>query len=326
MSGVETDHLRLHGLWEESVRYKTPVVDRRANVYAPPKSYPPLPYPPKSVLIEPTNACNHRCIFCYNRKARVEKGLMSMDLYRDVLQQTYEYGIRDVGLFLRGEPFIHPRIDTMVEMAKDLGFLWIHTVTNGALLSRPERIMWVLDAGLNGMVFSINGGDPEQYRQIHGMDDFDAVIANLIAVDQYRKELGVKFHLAVSYITIDQNAGQAAALRELVAPYVDEVMISAVGNQGGYSNDNARLRSAGCFPYTRLPCGLPFHRPHITWDGLVSACCVDFGNELVMGDLKTETFTQVWEGAGYAALRDRMVANDLPARCTACYYGQGERR
>ena len=44
-----------------------------------------------------------------------------------------------------------------------------------------------IDNGLDSIKFSIHGGTKDTYKKIHGKDDFDRVIKNLIWVDEYRK-------------------------------------------------------------------------------------------------------------------------------------------
>jgi MoaA/NifB/PqqE/SkfB family radical SAM enzyme len=47
-------------------------------------------FPKKNLLIEVTNACNNKCIFCANRLMERKKSLIDPELVEKVLVDSYE--------------------------------------------------------------------------------------------------------------------------------------------------------------------------------------------------------------------------------------------
>lgn len=71
---------------------------------------------------------------------------------------------------------------------------------------------------------------------------------------------------------------------------------------------------ATCFdPY----CTLPWTTTYITFDGIVRACCFS-ESASVLGDLKRQTFAQIWNGDAYQQLRREILEGLTPESCRAC--------
>ena len=58
----------------------------------------------------------------------------------------------------------------------------------------------------------------------------------------------------------------------------------------------------------------------ITWDGLVVPCCFDKDAVYQMGDLKNNSFEEVWKSEPYKAFRTKVITNrksiDICTNCT----------
>lgn len=72
-------------------------------------------------------------------------------------------------------------------------------------------------------------------------------------------------------------------------------------------------------------CASPWDHVFVNKDGLVMPCCncpaweSDVaGEEGVMGDLKTQTFAEIWHGETFSRFRTGMLQGDLPAVCRTC--------
>ena len=69
-----------------------------------------------------------------------------------------------------------------------------------------------------------------------------------------------------------------------------------------------------------LSCYRLWTNPVITWDGLVVPCCFDKDGEFVMGDLKSQSFSEIWLSDRYRNFRQRLLHNragvDICSNCT----------
>jgi radical SAM protein with 4Fe4S-binding SPASM domain len=74
--------------------------------------------------------------------------------------------------------------------------------------------------------------------------------------------------------------------------------------------------------YPRLPnCPEVFNKLSINWDGTVSACCSDYDDMMLVGDLKKNSIKEIWEGEGMRLYRKMIVNNkhwELPL-CKNCF-------
>jgi radical SAM protein with 4Fe4S-binding SPASM domain len=59
-------------------------------------------------------------------------------------------------------------------------------------------------------------------------------------------------------------------------------------------------------------CPFPFYSCVINCDGTVTACCVDWNKNTIIGDLRTESFEDIWNGKKAYDLRLRLL--DGPCR------------
>ena len=69
--------------------------------------------------------------------------------------------------------------------------------------------------------------------------------------------------------------------------------------------------------YRRQPCYAPWTHAFITPRGRVHACCMTRGAR-PLGDLRTQSFREVWEGASYRALRVAIRDGHLYPACHRC--------
>ena len=69
--------------------------------------------------------------------------------------------------------------------------------------------------------------------------------------------------------------------------------------------------------YDRHPCFAPWTHSLIDFNGLVYVCCMTREQIAPIGDLKTSSFTDIWTGAGYQAIR-RMMHPPALSPCRRC--------
>lgn len=283
-----------------------------------------VPPMPKNMMVELSNACNHACLFCTSpnmtRKiSRIESGLLAR-----VMQEARDSGVEEIGFYTTGEPFIHKSLEKFVHQANGLGYGYIYISTNGALAT-PARAKRVIDAGLNSIKFSINAGSRETYRLVHGSDDWDRVMANLKFVSEYRATLDRPVKLFVTFIITRHTAHELESFRELVGPLVDEIMFHQVHNQSGQMNEAQEMLSgtpANTGFKSGNVCMMPFNRLHVTCEGYLTLCCVDYQNYLTVADLKTSSLSAAWQSEAFRAMRRRHLEGNLRGTlCGNCWQG-----
>ena len=278
---------------------------------------------PKAVKIEISAKCNFNCWFCAYKDGMRPHAFMDFELYKHVLNKCYDAGFREVGLFYLGEPTLYPHLVEAIKYAKEIGFTYVFFTTNG--LPITEKLMNdLIDAGLDSIKFSINSFSNEDLKESTGVGKYDKQLEILRMTRRLRDEKKSTMMIYASSIerqTDEEQEKQEASLVN-VKPYVDEHYWLPLYNQasfikgrngqkitGGNRGRRENLRPA-------MPCWALFKTCHITYDGLMAACCFDHNNSFVMGDLKKNTFMECWNSEEFQKLRNAHLTNCV--RGTAC--------
>lgn len=282
---------------------------------------------PANCVVELTNACNHQCVFCANPRMEREISRLSTKGFARFIKNAVPLGLKEVGFYATGEPFLLNNLDEFVRVAKEGGVGYVYVTTNGALAT-PARLIKVLEAGLDSIKFSINGATRETYKLVHGADDFDAVLANVRWLAERRKQGGAPRMLASCVLT-RATEGEKALHQELFGPYFDDIMYSDTHAQAGYSAREAELVAASGRdprfppPGSMEPCFHLWKRINITAEGFLTLCCADYENKLAYARLSdSDDLMKLWHNPAITEMRRRHLEQRLEGTlCDSCVYG-----
>lgn len=283
-----------------------------------------LPDFPRNMMVELSNACNHACLFCTSPFMTRKIKRIDNDFLIRILKDAYTCGTRELGFYTTGEPFIYKDLDKIIKVSKDMGYEYIYISTNGAL-AKPEISKKVINAGIDSIKFSINATDQKSYHLIHGKDDWSKVIDNLKFISNYRKANDLNFALYITTVVTKIIEKSAEKFKHDIREYVDEVQLISVHDQGGYMNKASELLKSDTSLYQAPPkssdtCMLPFNRLHVTSEGYLTACCVDYQNYLAIADLKNMTLKEAWNSQEFVKLRKRHLEKKLgDTLCNNCW-------
>ncbi len=283
---------------------------------------PPFPY--TNFLLELSNACNHKCLFCAHQKMKRKVGRMNPEMAESVLRQAYELGTREVGLYATGEPFIVPELAQYVKMAKDIGYTYVYLTSNGALAT-PERIREVVDAGIDSIKFSINAPERKMYEFIHGRDDFDTVFEHLVYLNQYRKESGRNYKIYITGILTRYTEHMRDDYFKIFDGLADQIVFKDVYNQGGYMPEIDYLLRCTHDTEVMRRCNLPFDALCVTCEGYLSVENADFENMLIVADLNKVSLKEGWYGEKMKEIRQKFMDDNLEGTvCAGCVHHRQE--
>ena len=77
-------------------------------------------FPKKNLLIEISNHCNSKCIFCANRKMTRSRKEIDPSFLERILKEAYELGSREVGFYTTGEPLLNKNLEKYISLAKQI--------------------------------------------------------------------------------------------------------------------------------------------------------------------------------------------------------------
>lgn len=284
---------------------------------------------PYTVLIEPSNFCNFKCIQCF-QSIRSEtyfsksKGLMDMDLYKNIINQIQEWDgekIKVLKLGMYGEPFTNKNFCEMLKIARNSNqFERIETTTNASLLTKDicEKLV---EYKIDYIRVSIYASNQEKYKEITKSNaDMNEIIETLKYIKKLKEEKGLKKPF-ISAKMLDTYSEENNEFIEIFKPIADEVYIdkphnwvaheekSFIGSLYGEEKKKNLEFDLDQTKSDRQACPMPFTTIAIRNNGDISPCCVDWIGETNLGNIKDISIKEIWNGEVMYQFRKMQLEN-----------------
>lgn len=289
---------------------------------------------PFTISFEPTTACNLRCPECPSglRAFSRPTGNLRSDFFRQTIDSLH-LDLLYLIFYFQGEPYINPEFLDMVRYAHQKRIYTI-TSTNGHFLN-DDNARRTVESGLDRLIISVDGATQDVYEQYRKAGKLEVVLEGARNVVKWKRRLGKSHpHIIFQFLVVRPNEHQIPDIYRLAREIgVDEVKLKtaqiydyASGNpliptidkysryrrhaDGSYRIKNALLNH----------CWKLWHACVITWDGAVVPCCFDKDAVHQLGDLKTRSFDEIWNGPAYDGFRRKLLTGrkhiDICANCS----------
>ena len=263
---------------------------------------------PEIVQIESTNICNAKCVFCPRDDMHRRQGVMSVELFRKIVDECVELGITHVRMHNYGEAFIDRQLVEKVRYAKERGVKEVGVISNGSLITEAAA-RGMIDAGLDAINISVDASGKEVFESTRVGLKYDKVIANIERLVRLRAESGKRRpKLILSFVRQNNSADEQAFIEHWRA-IADKIHVTDLHNWAGTLNTESDVN---------YPCYRPWLTFTVLWDGRVSLCCADFDGHTVLGDLNTSTIRDIWNAEPYRLARRQHLESGGPDICRAC--------
>lgn len=200
--------------------------------------------------------------------------------------------------------------------------IYIYITTNGALLTK-ERAEAIVEAGIDSIKFSINAANRRDYVLMHGKDEFDAVIENLMYLYSLKKNNKKTFAIYISYIITRYTETEKDKFKKKYSKYVDDIVFYDCLNVAGcMTKEVTKFLSISNKAKEKKSddiCPMIFNNLYITYEGYLTMCCSDFQNYLVIADLKKDRLVDSWNNKYAQQLRRKHLDHNLEGTiCNNC--------
>jgi radical SAM protein with 4Fe4S-binding SPASM domain len=277
---------------------------------------------PIAVSIEPTTACNLSCPECPvgNGSLTRKKSFLETSTYHQIIREFAPH-LSWLQLFFQGEPFLHPSIIEFIEYAKDYN-LFTTLSTNGHFLNR-EKCQAIVNSGLDRIVISLDGTDPETYSKYRISGDFRKVIegiTTLVSIKEKSKRRHPK--IILQFLVFRYNENQIQEVKNLGKKLGVEQTEIKTAQIYGYQNKKDLIPREKKYSRYLLKkghmqlkkrmknrCKRLWLSTVITSEGAVVPCCFDKNGEYTMGDLKNNSFSSIWKSKPYRTFRKHILQN-----------------
>ena len=144
---------------------------------------------------------------------------------------------------------------------------------------------------------------------------------SLASMPDLAHELGAN---GINLIPVDDHCGEHLSMRKKdiatfnteIAPQIEDrarELGVALSDEDAYpfgrERDEVRMGRAGRYAfgyYSKYPCYAPWIHSLVDFNGLVYVCCMTREQIPPLGDLKKQTFREIWEDAAYRYIRTKM--------------------
>ena len=266
------------------------------------------PILPEIVQIESTNICNAKCVFCPRDDMHRRQGIMSVELFRKIVDECAELGITHVRVHNYGEPFVDRQLVEKVRYAKEKGIREVGMISNGSLITEAVA-RGMIEAGLDAINISVDASGKEVFESTRIGLKYDKVIANIERLVRIRAELGKRRPKLILSFVRQNNSADEQAFIEHWKKIADKIHITDLHNWAGTLHTNSDVN---------YPCYRPWLTFTALWDGRVSLCCADFDGRNVLGDLNTSSIKDIWNSQPYVDARRQHLESGGPEICRSC--------
>ena len=282
-----------------------------------------IEYNLRSINLSLSSACNADCIFCpADRGKRIKAKMMPLQLVEKIASEvSSDPELKSVDTFEcgeNGEIFLNPKaIECLRTIRRKVPRCRISLNTNFGLLTR-DKILTILEEGLvDRLGCNVDGHDDYHYRAVKKLD-FDTTFQNITDFLEIRRRLNAKVPLRITTITyptyvqaIQRNLGVSPSrldnpeleikddskeikkiLKPLLNPKMDKLVIARFV-EGWAERSQIDI---GKINYNKYCCPLidrVKHEAFIAPDGTWYACCRDYNNDLVIGNVVTTSISKL---------------------------------
>ncbi len=290
---------------------------------------------PVSVSFEPTTSCNLRCPECPSglRSFTRPRGMLEKKFFRDMMDQLAP-DLLYLTFYFQGEPFLNPDFLEMVQYAH-LKKIYTATSTNAHYLN-DENARKAVESGLDRLIISLDGTTQEVYRQYRVGGDLEKVLSGAANIVKWKKKLNSKTpYVFFQFLVVQPNEHQMKEAKLLAKKIGVNGIRYKTAQIYNYKEDPNQLipqhtnltryrkKTDGSYESKngmQNHCWRLWHSPVITWDGLVVPCCFDKDAKHRMGDLKKQTFREIWRQPEYLDFRRKILQGrkeiDICANCS----------
>ena len=274
-----------------------------------------------TLSFEPGTSCNLRCPECPSglRSFTRERGMLDPRFFKKTLDQIYP-SLISMNFYFQGEPFLNPDLLDMVAYTKSKQVYTL--ISTNAHYLNESNCLKIIESGLNELIISIDGTTQETYSSYRIGGDMNKVIEGTRRIISLRNTVGASTpKIIFQFLVVKPNEQEIPSIQKLAKELeVDELRLKTAQIYD-YKNGNPLIpeqekysryikRSDGSYTIKNKlsnKCWKMWQSAVISWDGLVLPCCFDKDAQYRLGDLKHNSFQDIWESQQYNKMRSAIL-------------------
>ena len=272
---------------------------------------------PIFALLEVASACNIKCPFCFQSDpsftTKDYMGTIDTNLAFKVVDEIDNMKVRGITIASRGEPLLYKDLEILLEYIGTKENIIEIKVNSNAKRLNEDRLKSLLKTPLNILVISTDHYEKEKYEKYRHGANFENFIINISKINKvrefYKRESNL--YTRASGVKVDPDMDRVKFDAFYNKFFDESASVTMTERWDTYSNPIE--------PGYLNPCGMPFEKLYIWYDGKTNPCDADYKSLLSPGKFGELSLKQCWDNMQY--LRDDMLSNkrSLHTPCDRCY-------
>ncbi|WP_041484409.1 radical SAM/SPASM domain-containing protein [Prochlorococcus marinus] len=272
---------------------------------------------PIFTLLEVASACNIKCPFCFQSDpsftTKEYMGIIDTKLALRAVDEIDDMKIRGITIASRGEPLLYNDLELLLNYIKTKdNILEIKVNTNAKRLTE-KRLIKLINTPINILVISTDHYEKDKYEKFRHGSNYETFIKNITKINEVRSSFNRESNLytRASGVKVDPKM-DVEKFDDFYKQYFDESgSVDAIERWNTYTNEKEQGELN--------PCGFPFEKMYIWYDGVINPCDNDYKSQLSPGKFGELTLKQCWDNM--QILREEMLNNrrHLHEPCDRCY-------
>lgn len=304
--------------------------------------------------METTNACNMTCVFC-PRTTRMTREIehLNEDIFQKVIDQirpwsgeewktwenfvVKEYGIQKNGMdqnhfFLHiipkvivlhgfGDPLLDKKLSSRVKMlsAKGIGTYFSCNPSNISVKKNIE----MMESGLDYLKYSIDSIDNVTHKKLRGKaSNYTKAYEKIIQTLEEKEKNRLKTNVVITMIDL-QRPTQMEEWEQLQEVFKGTNVYIYLKSQDQTWYDDLQGKkdlhaaSGKSVDWSEF-CHFPWSSFAVKSNGEIAMCTEDYNNEIILGDARTDSLIDIWNGKKYSNFRRTHFDKKTGDSCNMC--------
>jgi MoaA/NifB/PqqE/SkfB family radical SAM enzyme len=279
----------------------------------------------ESIYIETALSCNASCVFCAHHYQKMN-GIMSMDLFKKIIDDCYEFGIKHINLGIYGEILVDKDVFEKIAYLRNYKMTY-GIVTNASLLT-PEKVDRFFElGGLSYVNFSMNGFSKEVYEKTMVGLKRDVTYKNVLHfLEEKERRKADDLTITISAVLTKINKKDFKEFfrfwrkQKGIYMILPVELVDRMGEK--YDGHIGKLGPMTKKDNWLSPCRSVWGPLMVYCDGTVGPCCVESDKrKLIVGDATKQTIREISIGEELKKLRQCHLSDKRKNHpiCGKCY-------
>lgn len=273
---------------------------------------------PVDITLELSSLCNMHCKYCYHadKDPPFEKGFMRKELAMDLIYEGSKLGVQSIKFNYRGESTLNPhfpKIARYAELRNKLlnGKVFIDRIINSNFKFHESKRLDIFSGlcHLTKVKVSFDSFRPELFEKQRAGGNHALTMENISHFHDYptRVKSGTKLVIQAVRTELNKDEDLDHSIKKMwpdaipsIRDVVDGRKNESIGSLAHKNRDHSN----------RKPCQQAFVRLIFTHDGKAHPCCPSIRGDLVMGDYRSKSIKEIFNGWRAKKLREHLLTGE----------------